>query len=132
MFGLEGIARCLDQLAKLTGRPGVRQARDAFSKAIPGLKGVRDSAHNDDERALGKARGKPVVPQPINNPMIHAPEGGVIVTSALNETKLSYTGADGHLHEVDTTEASVTAAQTAIQQAADALVWTGGRRTWPL
>ena len=56
----------------------------------------------------------------------------MIVTSSLNEIKLSYTGADGYLHEVDITEASVTAAQTAIQQAADALVWTGGRRTWPL
>ena len=103
----------------------------ALGGAISGARDVRDSHQHRDERALGEARGQPIITQPINTGGIHAPHGGVMVVGNLHGNRLGYTASDGSLAEVEVSAATLTAAQLAVQAAHDAFSWKGSKRYHP-
>jgi hypothetical protein len=132
LFALDGIGKILAVLADMSGLPaGVAAASSAYEAALPDLVSVRNSAHHTEDRARGLKNGaRPITLQPVNNQMIDAPNG-VLVLSSLNGNRLGYTAADGHHREIEMSTASVKAAQAAIQQVLDALSWRGPARTVP-
>jgi hypothetical protein len=134
VFALDNIGKTLHALAGMPGVPaGVATARDGYGQALPDLIDVRDTAHHLEDRARGLDRRRnPLVLQPVNNGFIHAPNGGFVGLGNLNHNRLGYTASDGHYREVEVSAQSVTAAQTAIQQALDAFSWRGPGRTAPL
>jgi hypothetical protein len=76
-----------------------------------GLKGVRDSTAHVEERVRGEAHGKKIATQPITNSMVHAPGGGVMIISALNNQHYGGTIADGTYADVEVADATTEVAR---------------------
>jgi hypothetical protein len=106
----------------------LQQACDDFAAALPGLKGIRDSTAHVEERVRGEAHGKKIATQPITNSMVHAPGGGVMIVSALNNQHYGGTIADGTYAEVEVADATTEVARVAVQAVYDALPWRPGHR----
>ncbi|MDQ3609523.1 MAG: hypothetical protein M3459_11575 [Actinomycetota bacterium] len=105
---------------------GIKKAADEFAAALPGLKGVRDSVAHVEERVRGEAHGKKIKTQPVSNSLIHAPGGGAMVVSALNNQRYGGTIADGTYAEVEVADATTEVARAAVQAVDDALPWRPG------
>lgn len=106
----------------------LEQACKAFASALPGLKGVRDSAAHVEDRVRGKAFGRQIATKPVTNTMIHAPNGGIMVIEALNNQHFGGTIADGTYAEVEVADATTEVARVAVQAVYDALPWRPGHR----
>jgi hypothetical protein len=106
----------------------IQQACDDFAAALPGLKDVRDSVAHVEERVRGEVHGKKIKAQPVSNSMIHAPQGGVLIVSALNNQSYGGTIADGTYVEVEIADATTAIAWAAVQAVYDALPWKPGHR----
>jgi hypothetical protein len=131
VYALDAIGKTLKGLTSMGLPTGVTDAWNAYKSALPRLVDVRDSAHHIEDRARGlDRRGNPLVLHPVNNGMVSAPNGALIL-SQLSGNMLGYTASDGHFREVEISTASVAAAQSAIQQVLDALTWRGPARTVP-
>lgn len=131
VYALDAIGKTLNVLTEMGLTSGVTDAYDAYETALPYLISVRDSAHHTEDRARGlDRRGRPLVLQPINNRLIHAPNGALALSN-LSGNMLGYTASDGHYREIEISTTSVRAAQSAIQQVLDALTWRGPVRTIP-
>jgi hypothetical protein len=109
-------------------KAGLQQACDQFAAALPELKDVRDSIAHVEERVRGEAKRKKISTQPVSNSMIHAPQGGVMVVSALNNQHYGGTIADGTYVEVEVADATTAVACTVVQAVFDALPWRPGHR----
>ncbi len=70
--------------------------------------------------------------QPVTSPAVHAPAGGVLIMGLIAGNRLTYTTADGSCRDIEISAATVTTAQTAIQQALNAIPWQGPGLTYPL
>jgi hypothetical protein len=121
------IALC-DYSFETTVAARLKQARDTFAAALPGLKHVRDSAEHGEDRVRGKAFGKKIATQPLINSFIHAPGGGVMITESLNNQHFGGTVADGTYAEVEVADATTEIARAAVQAVYDALPWRSGHR----
>jgi hypothetical protein len=111
-------------------RDNITRARLDFNNKLPGVNPVRNSAHHVEDRVRGKkTREQDIVLQPVQTPEIAA-VGGALVISNLSNNRLSYTGADGTLKEVEVSEVSLEIAQEAVQKIIDSFEWeTTGRST---
>jgi hypothetical protein len=98
--------------------------------AITGAKDVRDSTQHRDERIVGKAQEKTIVPQPISTKGIHAP-GGAMIVGMLEDNRLGYTAADGRFVQVEVSATTLSAAQVAVQATLDAFSWSGRKSYHP-
>jgi hypothetical protein len=112
-----------EELIKLHGR---------IALAFPHLREVRNSAHHLEDRArsLGKG-GKPLDLKPINNSMVNAPGGGVLMLNCLNGSSYGSTMADGHYGEVEVSPESMIKLQEILQAVLHALKWKGPRQHTP-
>jgi hypothetical protein len=81
-----------------------------------------------EERVRGEARGEKITAPPVMNNMIHAPNGGIIVTESLNNQHFGGTIEDGTYAEVEVADATTEIARAAVQAVFDALPWRAGHR----
>lgn len=108
--------------------PGTKAwAKAEFAAAFPSIVGIRDSTQHpeDRNRGLGKG-GKPLALKPINNQMINAPNGALLLDNFINDT-FTTTLADGSLGEVDVTEASLAVLRDILEGAFRRLTWRPDR-----
>jgi hypothetical protein len=136
VLALAQIERALRVLAKLeTGAAKIelKATYEDFKLKLPTVVNVRDSIEHAEDRmrSLGKQQ-HPLVLQPIDNPVINAPGGGVFVSDSLNDRMYGCTVADGSFAEVEISDATVEIARAAVQRALDALPWerNWGYRRW--
>ncbi|CAA9500039.1 MAG: hypothetical protein AVDCRST_MAG53-1891 [uncultured Solirubrobacteraceae bacterium] len=126
------LQRSLLALTKYPFEPAValkiKKAADDFADALPGLKGVRDSVAHVEERVRAEAHGKKIKKQPVSNSMIHAPGGGTMVVSALNNRHYGGTIADGTYAEVEVADPTTEVARAAVQAVYSAVPWRPGHR----
>lgn len=76
----------------------------------------------------GQAFGKKIATKPVNNSLIHAPNGGAMIIDALNNQHFGGTIADGTYAEVEIADATTEVARAAVQAVYDALPWRSGHR----
>ncbi len=132
LLALDRIARLFGALAKMPNVPeAVRQAKQGFDAALPALRRVRNSVahHEDRSRGLGKD-GKPLSLKPVDNQLVRAP-GGVLIIESLVGSTFGSTMADGEYGEVPVTLASVATANQLVQTSIEAFRWKGPPRHWP-
>lgn len=133
VYALDSFQKVLEQLVKEPAvPPGVDNELQMFKNALPHLKGVRDSAHHLENRGVGRDRnGNPLQLKPINNRIIRAPAGGVLVLNCLMGDRLWYTKADGTLGEMKITRECIEKAGEIFQSVIKAFRWTGRPRLIP-
>ena len=127
VLALAQIERALRVMAQLdTGgaKAAVTAAYEDFKAGLPTIVDVRDSIEHAEDRmrSLGK-RERRLTLQPIENSMISAPGGGVLVGDSLNGRMYGSTVADGSYVEVEISDASVEIARAAVQRVLDTLPW---------
>ncbi len=119
--------RAMWVLAKLDlagAESDVTAARDGFEAALPGLKGVRDSIEHAEDRMRGRGPGGRVLTlQPINNRLVNAPNGGVLIGDTLNGRHFGCTIEDGTYAEIEVSADTIEVARVALQTVFDALPW---------
>jgi len=127
-----------DRLEKLFGNlkvmsrvpPAVCTAIDAFSAPI--TRAVRNSvAHYEDRtRGLGP-KGKPIALQPVNNSMMSAP-GGALMLENLMDNRFGSTMADGHYGEIEISSKALREATETVQRIVNCFRWAGPPRIVPV
>lgn len=126
------IRQALIQCAKITAiQTQADAARGAIDIALPKLKGVRDSEAHVDERVQGMARRKQIQLQPVQNRMVNAPSGGVLIVGSLIGDNFGNTMEDGNYGEVPVTIETFNLIVRVIQELLDRLPWHGGPRVIP-
>jgi hypothetical protein len=127
LSSLMKVRRTLVRLSELetgSARAEIQAAVDDFVAALPGLKGVRDTAEHADERILGRdRRGRTMTLAPISSPGFNAPTGNALVIDMLAGRTIGSTAHDGTYHEVEVSDATIEGARAAVQRALDALPW---------
>ncbi len=133
VYALDNIGKMLDALSKEPGvPPEVAAQRDSFYAAFSSLIGVRNTAHHPEDRGRGLGKGgKPLDLKPIDNEMVKAPGGGVLVLDSLNGNNYGCTIADGHYGQVEVSAQSAQVAQQCIQGVLNAFRWKGPHRCTP-
>ena len=133
LYALDGFDKFLGVLAKTENvPPQVTDIHQRMAKAFPNLRGVRNSAQHQEDRArsLGVG-GKPLDLKPIHNGMVSAPGGGVLMLNCLNGSNYGSTMADGHYGEVDVSPDSMSALQELLSEVLDAFIWKGPKQHAP-
>jgi hypothetical protein len=123
-------------LAKLTAERDVpqpvKEALEKFNVVFPHLKGIRDSAHHLEDRGLGRDRdGNPLKLKPIDNGIVRAPGGGVLLLSVFQGNKLWYTLEDGSHGELAINRENIAIAVEVFQSVINAFQWAGRPRLIP-
>lgn len=117
LMALDRIERILHALSGLPDAPaGLATAHNAFQAHMPDLRGVRNSVSHHDQRLLGRGRELPRIPRVLEN---------------LSGNRFKTTTGAGRIGEVELSPITVDCARRCIQQAIDALPWTGHRRHYP-
>jgi hypothetical protein len=132
VYALDGIGKTLRVLASMPSTPQpVTDAAEWFDQRFPTLKGVRDSSHHLEDRVRGRdRRGKPLDLKPVDNAMVRAP-GGALILGSLNNNRYGSTTDDGSYGEVEVSGESLDIARSAIQRVLDGFSWTGPKRHVP-
>lgn len=133
LYALDGFDKFLGVLSKSKGIPDeVAKLHERMALVFPHLRGVRNSAQHLEDRArsLGPG-GKPLDLKPIENNMVNAPAGGVLMLNCLNGSCYGSTMADGHYGEVDVSPESMVKLQEILQEVLQAFKWKGPRQHAP-
>jgi hypothetical protein len=133
LYALDAFDKFLKVLSKTAGVPPVVvEASEKVGLAFPHLRGVRNTAQHLEDRAqsLG-ANGKPLNLKPIDNSMVKAPAGGVLMLGCLNDSKYGSTMSDGHYGEVDVSPESMDMLREILQAVLDSFSWKGSRQHEP-
>lgn len=133
LYAVDRIGKVLARLAERPDLPADAQgACKEFYASFPSLREVRNSAQHVEDRGRGLGKGgKPLDLKPIENSMISAPGGNVLVVDNLNGNRFGATIADGHYAEMEVSAASLTTIRQHIQAVLEALPWRGPRRLFP-
>lgn len=101
--------------------------------AFPHLRGVRNTAQHLEDRSRGFGAGRNPAPlglKPVENEMISAP-GGALILNSLNGSKYGSTMADGHYGEVDVSRESMQQLQRILHATLESFKWRGPKRHAP-
>ncbi|KRF14171.1 hypothetical protein [Nocardioides sp. Soil796] len=133
LYAVDGVVQALATMAR---QPWAPESIDAIAteweSAFPTVRPVRNTSQHQDERILGKRnRNKPIELQPIDNGIIHAPDGGITVINSLNGNRFVCTMADGHMGEVEISSATLKAIGDLTQRTISAFTWEGPERYIP-
>lgn len=135
LYALDAFDKFLGVLSREPGVPPEPAALHAqIAVAFPDLRGVRNTAQHLEDRARGLGAGrepKPLDLKPIENQMINAPGGGVLVLNSLNGSKYGSTMADGHYGEVDVSPESMQHLQRILQEVLLSFRWRGSKQHSP-
>ena len=133
LYALDAFDKFLGVLSKTKDIPQeLIKLHGRMALAFPHLRAVRNSVQHLEDRApsLGVG-GKPLDLKPINNSMVNAPGGGVLMLNCLNGSNYSSTMADGHYGEVEVSPESMTKLQEILQAVLHALKWKGPKQHTP-
>jgi len=138
LFALDTFDRFLGVLSKEDGVPESLAAIHGKIKCdFPSLRGVRNTAHHLEDRSRGLEKvdrnGKKhkLKNQPIENSLINAPEGGVLILNSLIGNNYGSTMADGHYGEVDVSIDSLSKLRNILEETMNAFEWTGSASVYP-
>ena len=105
VYALDGFDKFLSVLATEPPASGKLKAlSDGMQSTFPDLRGVRNTTQHLEDRSRGLGAGKnpkPMTLQPIENRVMSAPGGGVLVLNSLNGNRFGCTMSDGHYGEVE-------------------------------
>lgn len=109
-----------------------KEGRDQLLAVFPDLRGVRNSVQHieDRSRRLG-SRKKPLDLKAVDNGMVSAPAGKLLILSNLSGSRFGCTMADGHYGEIDISDASMVALQGVMQDFLNSLRWKGEKKFEP-
>jgi hypothetical protein len=125
LYALDSLQKSLAILAKKPDAPAaVGAALVEFQHAFPHLRDLRDSAHHVEDRVQGRRFGKPISLQPIDNSLINA-AGGALVIDALINNRFGGTLGDGSYGEVEVSAQSAAVATAIVQAVLDSFSWSG-------
>ncbi len=133
VYALDSFHKVLESLTEERDVPnGVEEELAKFRTAFPRLKGIRDSAHHVEDRGLGRDRhGNPLKLKPIDNGIVRAPGGGVLLLSVLEGNKLWYTLEDGSHGGLAISHDNIAIAAEVFQSVINAFQWKGRPRLIP-
>ncbi len=135
LYALDAFDKFLQVLSQDGAVPArVAELHNQFGQEFPDLRGVRNTAQHLEDRArgLGARRDpQPLNLQPIDNKMVSAPNGGVLMLNCLNGTKYGSTMADGHYGEVDVSPESMEKLQRILQEVLNSFQWRGSKMHSP-
>lgn len=135
VYALDGFDKFLGVLAKEHGVPPcVADLSVSIDSLFPDLRGVRNTSQHleDRSRGLGPGRNpKQMTLQPVENGMISAPGGGVLVLNSLNGNRFGCTMSDGHYGEVEISPQSVKLLYTLLQEVFGCFQWVGPIQHFP-
>lgn len=133
LYALDAFDRFLGILSKKEGvSPVLKIIHEQMTVEFPHLRGVRNSAQHPEDRArrLGPG-GKPLDLKPVQNSIVNAPGGGVLMLNCLNGSNYGSTMADGHYGEVDVSPESMAKLQKIIISVFGEFKWKGSRQHAP-
>lgn len=132
LFSLWDVGKLLSKISRFQGISNdLRKTIDAFDAAFPSLKELRDSSAHLEERVAGQTYGRPIPLKPIDNTLVRAPGGGVLVVESLVGNKFVGTNADGELAEIEVSANTMTTVQGCVQQLLNSLPWSGPCKHYP-
>jgi hypothetical protein len=133
LYALDAFDKFLGVLSKEPSVPSELAALHAqIAAAFPDLRAVRNTAQHLEDRARGLGAGRePLDLKPIENQMINAPGGGVLVLDSLNGSKYGSTMADGHYGEVDVSPETMQRLQRILQEVLRSFRWRGPKQHSP-
>jgi len=133
LYALDAFDKFLAVLSKSKNIPvELIKLHQRMALAFPHLRAVRNSVQHLEDRArsLGVG-GKPLDLKPINNNLVNAPGGGVLILNCLNGSSYGSTMSDGHYGEVDVSPESMTKLQDILQAVLQVFKWKGPRQHAP-
>jgi hypothetical protein len=127
VYALDRLMRTLEFLAGLPDIPQeVVAAPSALREVLPHLRDVRDSvAHHDERRRGVRHGGRPIDLKPMDNKLVKAPHGGVLVTESLNGNLFGSMLANGHYGEVEVSAQILGRATEIVQALIGSFKWKG-------
>lgn len=132
LYAADEIGKIMDRLAEESDLPEPAcDACRAYYSSFPSLREVRHSAQHIEDRGRGLGRGeKPLDLKPVNNRMVTAP-GGALIVNSLNGNNFGATMADGHYGEVEVSRSSLATIRDHVELLVGALPWTGPEQHFP-
>jgi len=129
LYALDAFDKFLGVLARERDVPEeLPELHARIGSAFPNLRGVRNTSQHLEDRARGLGAGRnpqPMNLQPVENNLVSAPAGGVLILNSLNGSRFGSTMADGHFGEVDVSPESLEALQHILNDVLQAFSWQG-------
>jgi hypothetical protein len=135
LHALDRMERLLCLLVATPGVPsGVADSKNRFDAFFPHLRGLRNSVQHFEDRSRGLGPyEKPIVPRAVDNDIIKAPAGVVMITESFTRNGFGGTMANGEYGEVEISRAALAKATQVVQDMIDSFEWVefGSVRHWP-
>lgn len=135
LYALDAFDKFLGVLAKEENIPAeVEKLHAQIAESFPDLRGVRNTAQHLEDRARGFGAGRnpqPLDLKPIENGLVRAPSGGVLILNCLNGSRYGSTMADGHYGEVDVSPEAMQVLQQILSGVLKAFKWRGPKQHSP-
>ena len=135
LYAIDSFDKFLKVLSREEGVPQILSELHAqIDEIFPDLRGVRNTAQHLEDRSRGLGAGKNPMPldlKPLENNIVSAPNGGVLILNALHGSKYGSTMADGHYGEVDISPGSMERLQKILQQTLEVFEWHGPKQHSP-
>ena len=129
LYALDAFNKFLKVLYQEDNVPeNIKDFYDEFGEVFPNFKSIRNTTQHLEDRSRGLGSGRnpqPMDLQPINNQIVNAENGGVLMLNVLNGTKYGCTMADGHYGEIDVSPESMEKLQTILQKTLESFSWKG-------
>ena len=133
LFAVDRIEKILGIIAEKDGVPDkVVEAKGAFEEIFPNLRGVRNTVAHIEDRGRGlDYREEDLDLKPVQNRLVSAPSGGVLILESLNGNRFGSTMSDGYYGEVEISLEKIVKVRDCIQTAIDAFEWRGPQMHYP-
>jgi hypothetical protein len=129
VYALDGFDKFLAVLAVEAGAPPkLGELSTRIEVLFPDLRGVRNTTQHLEDRSRGLGAGKnpkPMTLQPVENRLISAPGGGVLVINALNGNSFGCTMSDGHYGEVEISPQALQLLSALLHEVLQCFQWKG-------
>lgn len=129
VYALDGFAKFLNVLASEPGiPPKINELAARLESMFPDLREVRNTSQHLEDRSRGLGAGKnpkPMTLKPVQNRLINAPGGGVLVLNSLNGNRFGCTMSDGHYGEVEVSPQALQLLSTLLHEVLQCFQWKG-------
>jgi hypothetical protein len=124
LYALDSVDKILELLKGQPLAPdGLNDIQDAWQRAFPNLRDVRNSAHHQEDRVRGRGRRNAVLNLPSGDDTPFRTNGQVLIVEALNNDHYGHTMEDGHYGEVEVSEAALAVVVGIVQRIIDSYIW---------
>ena len=133
LLALDRFDRSLQAFAEMDDVPDtVKKAPERLESILANLRAVRNSVAHHEDRSRGLLRpGKHLDLKPIDNQLINAPHGGVLVLEGLMNNRFGSVMADGHYGEVEISPTVLGQVRDLLQDVINSFDWDGPPRHEP-